>query len=83
MTVDNLNKKAFNFLQNGDKIYYICVKIALYMPPMVAYIMTRKIALCMAFIQGIQIIVRLDPTADTARHRPAAIADYSRPAFLL
>jgi hypothetical protein len=35
--------------------------------------------------EGIQLIVRLDPAADTARfsHRPAAVADYSRPAFPL
>jgi len=37
------------------------------------------------FAQDIQLIVRLDPAADTARfsHRPAAVADYSRPAFPL
>jgi hypothetical protein len=36
-------------------------------------------------IQGIQLIVRLDPAADTARlsHKPAAVADYLRPAFPL
>jgi hypothetical protein len=36
-------------------------------------------------VQCIQIMVRLDPTADMAHfsHRPTAEADYSRPIFLL